>query len=79
MDLSDEQLIAEAVEINHACIESERTLRRYEDHLSHFSQYLASVHAKTFYSCRNKHVRLFMTHLTKPGGSKPHRSRLTCE
>jgi integrase len=78
MELSDEQLIAEAIEINHAGI-AERTLERYSDHLVHFSMYLASAHAVTFYAARRKHVRLFMGHLEKPGGKKPHSSRLRCE
>jgi len=79
MDLSDEQLVAEAIEINHAGVGKDKTLERYQDHLVHFSQYLASVHGKTFYSCRSKHVRLFMGHLTRPGGPTPHQSRLGCE
>jgi integrase len=79
MDLSNEQLIAEAIEINHAGIGKEATLERYRDHLVHVGQYLASVHARTFYTARPKHVRLFMGHLQKHGGEKPHESRLRCE
>lgn len=79
MALSNEQLIAEAIEINHAGIGKEQTLKRYRDHLSHFSQYLASVHGVTFYTAKQKHVRLFMGHLEKPGGANPHDSRLRCE
>lgn len=78
MELSNEQLIAEAIEINHGGV-NDRTLRRYEDHLVHFAQYLASARGEDFYSCRSKHVRLFMAHLERPGGSNPHSSRLTCE
>lgn len=79
MDLSDEKLIAEAIEINHAGVGKDKTLDRYQAHLIHFSQYLASMHGKTLYSCRSKHVRLFMGHLAVPGGPSPHPSRLTCE
>jgi hypothetical protein len=55
MNLSSEQLIAEAIEINHASIGKEKTLERYRDHLVHFSHYLASAHgtqlvASTFVS-----------------------------
>lgn len=79
MELSNEQLIAEAIEINHAGIGKNRTLERYRNHLVHFSHYLASVQSATFYSAKQKHVRLFMNHLEKPGGAKPHDSRLRCE
>lgn len=79
MELSNDQLIAEAIEINHAGIGKEKTLERYRDHLIHFSHYLASVHGATFYTARRKHIRLFMGHLEKPGGAKPHDSRLRCE
>lgn len=78
MELSNEQLIAEAIEINHAGIGKEKTLERYRDHLIHFSHYLASAHGATFYSASRKHVRLFMGHLEKSGGVKPHSSRLRC-
>jgi hypothetical protein len=47
MDLSDEQLIAEAIEINHSGVGKQKTLDRYQDHLVHFSQYLASAQGKT--------------------------------
>lgn len=79
MELSDEQLIHEAIEINHGGIGKEKTLERYRDHLIHFSQYLASTHSVSFYTAQRKHVRLFMAHLEKPGGEKPHSSRLRCE
>jgi integrase len=78
MDLTNEQLIAEAIEVNHAGI-SDKSLRRYEDHLVHFGQYLASAHGRTFYTAQRKHVRLFMNHLEREGGQKPHRSRIPCE
>lgn len=79
MEMSNEQLIAEAIELNHAGVQKEKTLKRYEDHLIHYSQYLASVHGVSFYTGKRKHVRLFMGHLEKPGGPKPHASRLRCE
>jgi integrase len=79
MELSNEQLIAEAIEINHAGVGKIETLERYRGHLVHFSHYLASAHAKTFYTAHRKHVRLFMGHLEKQGGAKPDASRLRCE
>jgi integrase len=79
MDLSDEQLIAEAIEINHAGVKKEKTRSRYQGHLVHYSQYLASAHGETFYTARPKHVRLFMAHLEKEGGTQPHDARLRCE
>jgi integrase len=79
MGLSNEQLIHEAIEINHAGVGKEATLERYRDHLVHFSQYLASVQGKDFYTAKAKHVRLFMGHLEKSGGECPHDARLRCE
>jgi integrase len=79
MELSNEQLIAEAIEINHAGVGKETTLERYRNHLVHYDHYIASVHGATFYTARQKHVRLFMGHLEKPGGECPHSSRLRCE
>lgn len=78
MDLSDEQLIAEAIEINHANVGKDKTLERYQDHLVHFSYYLASAQGVDFYSAKRKHVRLFMRHLEREGGAHPHTSRLGC-
>ena len=37
MELSNEQLICEAIECNHAGVGSS-TLERYQDHLVHFAQ-----------------------------------------
>lgn len=78
MELSDQQLIAEAIETNHAGVAKDKTLERYRDHLVHYSQYLASAFGVTFYTAKRKHVRMFMNHLTKPGGPKPHEARLQC-
>lgn len=50
MELSDQQLIAEAIETNHAGVRKDRTLDRYRDHLVHFSHYLASVFGVSFYA-----------------------------
>jgi hypothetical protein len=44
MELSNEQLIAEAIEINHAGVGKEKTLERYRNHLVHYDHYLTSVH-----------------------------------
>lgn len=79
MKLSNEQLIAEAIEINHVGVGKEKTLERYRTHLVHFAKYLASAHGVNFYGAKKKHVRLFMGHLEKPGGHKPHEARLRCE
>jgi len=78
MGLSNEQLIHEAVECNHAGV-GVTTLERYRDHLAHFSQYLASVHASDFYEANKRQVRLFMGHLEKQGGPSPDGARLQCE
>ncbi|MEZ5078103.1 MAG: tyrosine-type recombinase/integrase [Solirubrobacterales bacterium] len=78
MDLSNDQLVNEAIEINHAGVGKPATLERYRGHLVHFGDYLASVHGKTFYTARKKHVRLFMSHLERQGGSQPHDARLRC-
>jgi integrase len=79
MGHSDEHLIAEAIEVNHAGVGKEKTRDRYADHLLHYSQYLASVHGATFYTADKKQVRLFMAHLERQGGAKPHAARLRCE
>lgn len=78
MHLSDTDLLNEAVQINHGTVH-EKTLSRYQKHLEHFSFYLASVHEATFYDARRRHIRLFMAHLTKKGGAKPHLSRQNCQ
>ncbi len=78
MGLSNEQLICEAVECNHAGV-GRLTVERYRDHLVHFAQYLASVHKSDFYKANKKHVRLFMGHLEKQGGDNPDSARLRCD
>lgn len=78
LNLSDAQLIAEAVEINNAQVGDDKTLERYRDHLEHFSDYLASAQGASFYTARRRHIQLFMKHLQKPGGAKPHELRLPC-
>jgi hypothetical protein len=78
MGLTNEQLICEAVECNHAGV-GISTLERYREHLVHFSQYLASVHRSDFYKANKKQVRLFMGHLEKQGGANPDPARLRCE
>jgi integrase len=78
MGLSDEQLIGEAVECNHASI-GPTTLKKYEGHLVHLSQYLASAHSSDFYRANKKQIRLFMGHLEKPGGAHPDPARVRCE
>lgn len=60
MEMSNEQLIAEAIETNHAGVGKDRTLDRYRDHFVHYSQYLASVFGVAFYTAKRKHVRMFM-------------------
>jgi hypothetical protein len=52
MELSNEQLIAEAIEIDHAGVGKETTLERYRNHLVHYDHYVASVHGATFYTAR---------------------------
>lgn len=77
MTLTDAQLIAEAVEVNHADVK-EKTLERYEDHLVHYSQYLFSARGGNFYSAKPKDVRAFMKHLEKRGGPSPDKARAKC-
>lgn len=60
MELSDEQLIAEAIETNHAGVAKERTLDHYRGHLVHYSQSHASAFGVAFYTAKRKHVRMFM-------------------
>jgi integrase len=79
MDLTDEQLIAEAVAVNHAQVGKVKTLDRYAQHLGHLSEYLHSVHGASFYTAKRKHIVMFVSHLQKPGGEKPHSSRFGCE
>ena len=78
MGLSNEQLIYEAIECNHAGV-GNSTLERYRDHLIHFAHYLASVHKSDFYRANKKQVRLFMGHLEKQGGASPDPARLRCD
>jgi integrase len=77
MNLSNDQLVAEAIEVNHRGVGDEKTLERYRGHLIHFGAYLASK-GVDYYGARSKHVRLFMSHLEKQGGSKPHSARVQC-
>jgi integrase len=79
LNLTDHQLIQEAVLVNHKEIKDDKSLKRYEHHLTHFVSYLASAHQKNLYSARRKHVLMFMEHLKKHGGSTPHASRVACE
>ena len=46
MDLSNEQLIHEAIEVNHAAVGEETTLERYRGHLVHYTHYLAAFRAR---------------------------------
>lgn len=78
MEITDEQLIAEAVLVNHASVGKAETREEYRGYLKHFSQYLSSVHGENFYTAKRKHVLLFMAHLEQKGGPKPHESRLRC-
>ncbi|HYQ78811.1 MAG TPA: tyrosine-type recombinase/integrase [Solirubrobacterales bacterium] len=79
MELTDKQLIAEAILVNHAGVGKEETREEYRGFIEHFSQYIQSVHGKTLYTVKRKHVLLFMAHLEQKGGLKPHDSRLSCE
>lgn len=80
MGLTNEQLICEAIECNHAGVGAlSRTLERYQGRLVHFAQYLASVHKSDFYKANKKQVRLFMGHLEKEGGATPGLARLRCD
>ncbi len=78
MDLSDAQLISETVALNHKGV-ADSTLRDYGKDLEHFSAYLQSVCGADFYRATRKHVLMFMRHLEKHGGPKPHADRFGCE
>lgn len=75
---SAQQLVSEAVAINHAGVNARATLDRYRDHLDHFIAYLASAHAETPLTAKRRHVVLFMTHLGRSGGCEPDELRLPC-
>jgi len=75
---TDEAIIAEALETNHAGIGSERTLATYRAHVAHYAQYLASAKGATIATAKRKHVLAFMHHLEQRGGSKPHPFREPC-
>lgn len=77
MTLSDLDLIEEACAINHARAK-ENTVSKYREHLSHFSDFLRSVRGKSCYTAARKDVTMFISHLAKHGGSKPHRERADC-
>jgi integrase len=78
MDLSNEQLIEEAVAVNHRQVKL-RTVEKYETYLEHFSSYLRSAHGVTFYKAQRKHIVTFVSHLQQRGGPSPHKSRVPCE
>ncbi len=77
MELSNAQLIREAVEVNHKQVK-QRTIEKYEPYLEHFSGYLESTHGVSFYTAQRKHVVMFVSHLQKHGGAVPHKSRAAC-
>lgn len=79
LNLSDQDLIHEAVAVDHAQVNNEGTLARYTGHLDHFAVYLASAHGQSFYSAKRKHVLMFMKHLEVRGGSTPDARRVPCE
>lgn len=76
LGLSDDQLIAEAILVNHADIEGTKTLDDYRRCLVLFSEYLRSPFGEDFYTARRRHVLLFMAHLEKRGGKDPDNARL---
>lgn len=66
MTWSSQQLIQEAVAINHKQVAA-KTRAEYARCLGHFSDYLASVHNVTFYAAQRRHVLLYLAHLEEPG------------
>lgn len=77
MKLTNAELIAEAIAINHREV-APRTLAKYRKHLDHLDEYLSSAHGVTLLEAKRKHLRLFMEHLKRPGGAKPDGLRLPC-
>ena len=78
MGLTDEQLIAAAVECNHAAI-GPTTARALPGPLGPLRQYLASAHHSDFYRAGKMQGRLFMGYLERPGGAHPDPARTRCE
>lgn len=79
MNVSDEDLITEAVATNYAQV-APATKKRYGKHLEHFAAYLHSACAGsvTFYTCKEKHVLRYMEHLAAKGGPNPAAERACC-
>jgi len=77
MNLTNQQIIAEAIAINHPQI-NEKTLKGYKLQIEHFDEYITSVHKVSFYDVKRKHVLLYMNHLEAQGGANPDASRLQC-
>lgn len=78
LGLSSEALIREAIEVNHRQTGSKETLRDYEKDLEHFAAYLESAWQRNFYTAQNKHVVMFINHLSCKGGESPDPSRKSC-
>ncbi len=78
MHLSSEQLIREAVSINHKRKPTRQTRKEYATDLGHFAEYLESAHRRNFYTAKRKHIAMFLDHLGEPGGAVPAQSRLAC-
>lgn len=79
MTRRSQNLITEAVAVNHARVGKQDTLDRYREHLDHFDAYLVSVSGVTITTAKRKHVALFMRHLEQHGGADPHELRRDCE
>lgn len=77
LDLTNEQILTEAISSNLASIRNPKTLDKYEKHLEHFSDFLTG-RGRTFYTARKKDISVFINHLAVPGGPNPHPQRREC-
>lgn len=78
LELSDEQILLEAITSNLASVPSQPTLDKYEKHLEHFAGFLRG-RGRTFYTARRKDISVFINHLGTPGGPEPHPARRGCD
>ena len=73
-----DSLSAEAVLVARAQDTNPRTIAKYELHLGHFANYLASARRQSLLTAGRKDVAMFLAHLCEPGGERPHQARRVC-
>lgn len=65
MHVTCEELIREAVQVNHKRTPNKVTLEDDRGDLAHFAEYLASAYGRNLYTAQRKHVVMFLNHLTE--------------